>query len=138
MSTVRRFVSSQACRDTVTRVTPLICSRLPLKRWAFRSLARTGALWNLVGWTARRMVAGETPPVEGARWIWFEASDRVQEQGDLRVFIGLASAWDDYFEGRPAIEQHIVEAAAELNRERRRSDVGARPGSFRSTLRRCP
>ena len=72
------------------------------------------ALWNLVRWTARRILTGETPPIEGARWIWRGASYRVQEEGDLRIFIGLASEWDDHPDTRPEIDRQIVEEAAEL------------------------
>lgn len=72
------------------------------------------ALWNLVRWTARRIVAGKTPPIEGARWIWREASNRVQQEGDLRIFVGLASEWDDHPDTHADIRRQIVEEAGEL------------------------
>jgi hypothetical protein len=72
------------------------------------------ALWHLVRWTARQIVAGAVSPIEGASWIWRKASYQVQEAGDLRVFVGLASEWDDHPEDRTRIEEQIVQEASEL------------------------
>jgi hypothetical protein len=53
------------------------------------------ALWQLVRSTARQIVDGEVDPYDGAGWIWRYAAYDLEPEGDLRVFIGLASAYED-------------------------------------------
>lgn len=72
------------------------------------------ALWRLVRHTATEIVRGDLAPYDGASWIWHEASYRVEPEGDLRIFIGLASEWEDHPASRPQIETAIVDAAEEL------------------------
>ncbi|MEZ0447209.1 hypothetical protein [Cellulomonas sp. ICMP 17802] len=75
------------------------------------------AVWNLVRDTAQRIVDGDLDPVEGARWITRVAYHRAEPEGDLRIFVGMASEADDpnsldlY---RPRI---VHEAAALLERD---------------------
>lgn len=75
---------------------------------------RDAALWTVIRAEAHAMVAGRRPPIDSARWIWQVAALEVEEEGDLRVFIGLASEWDDHPSERPRLERAIVSAAQEL------------------------
>ena len=75
---------------------------------------RDEALWRLVRQVASRVVSGELPPDQGARWIWSEAAHEVDEEGDLRIFIGLASEREDHPSASEAIDGQIIEAAHEL------------------------
>ena len=91
------------------------------------------ALERLVRRQAELIVSGEVNPYDGAAWIWFKAWDRVDREGDLRIFIGLASEWDDHPDLRASIEEQIVDAAAELIRRpelRRWAQVRARCGRW--------
>jgi hypothetical protein len=72
------------------------------------------ALWLLIRDTLRRIVDGSITAYEGASWIWHRAFWRVEREGDLRVFVGLASECDDHPGSRPAIERAIRDAAVEL------------------------
>lgn len=72
------------------------------------------ALWLLAKNTAAEIVAGTVSPSRGADWIWWEIHHRIAREGDLRVFGGLASEWDEYAEHRAEIEGFIVDAAREL------------------------
>ncbi|HEV2953042.1 MAG TPA: hypothetical protein VG015_03005 [Candidatus Dormibacteraeota bacterium] len=72
------------------------------------------ALWLLVRLAATQIIEGEVGAYEGAAWIWGHASDRVKAEGDLRVFIGLASEWEDHPAYRSEIEATIVEEAGIL------------------------
>jgi hypothetical protein len=73
----------------------------------------TTAIRLLVRSTAAQIVAGDISPQNGARWLW-QASDRVEDEGDLRVFIGLSSYADDHPEDIRTIDDQIVAAATEL------------------------
>jgi hypothetical protein len=72
---------------------------------AARALARA---------VAEDIIAGELSPAAGAQWIWRSAYHRVEEEGDLRIFVGLASELEDHPEDHTAIEAQIVAAAREL------------------------
>lgn len=72
------------------------------------------ALWQLVRFKAAQIVSGEVTPYEGASWIWREAHPRIEREGDLRIFIGLASEWEDHRQYRPEIERRIVDEALML------------------------
>jgi hypothetical protein len=73
----------------------------------------TGGAYALVLDQARAIVSGDVQPFPGARRIW-RLSDRVEPEGDLRIFIGLASEWEDHPEWRPTYDVEIVEAARTL------------------------
>jgi hypothetical protein len=63
---------------------------------------------------ARRIIAGETTPYEGARTIWRELAWEPQADKSLLLFIGLASEWEDHPQLRQAYESDIIQAAHEL------------------------
>jgi hypothetical protein len=69
------------------------------------------ALWRLVRHVATQIVDGRIAPYEGASWIWHHAYHRVEREGDLRVFVGLASEWDDQPNARPNYERQIIDEA---------------------------
>ena len=72
------------------------------------------SLWALAQRTAQEIVDGDRSPTEGATWIWRHLSNRIIQEGDLRVFVGFASEFEDHPEDGPAIGAAIVDAAAEL------------------------
>ncbi len=74
------------------------------------------ALWLVARDVMERIVEGTTNPVAGAEWIWMRIYNRFEKEGDLRVFIGLASTLDDHPSERSRIEAAIREAAADLLR----------------------
>src|SRR5260221_13078657 len=74
------------------------------------------ALWRLVRVVAAQIVSGGVAPYEGASWIWHHASHRVDREGDLRIFIGLASEWEGHSNYRTEYEQRIIEEAEILLR----------------------
>jgi hypothetical protein len=51
---------------------------------------------------------------DGAGLIWRHAYHRVDAEGDLRVFVRLASEWEDHPSDRPKLEAAIVEQAQVL------------------------
>ncbi len=61
------------------------------------------------------IVAGEVEPGAGARALWRLARQVPAVEPQLRVFIGLASEWDDDIPNRIAYEADIVAAARELS-----------------------
>lgn len=90
-----------------------------------------GALWLLVCDTLQRVVEGSLQPLAGAQWIWGHAYWRTTLEGDLRVFVGLASEAEDHPAALAEVEVGIREAAAEvLHRGHLRPwlKVQARPG----------
>jgi hypothetical protein len=66
---------------------------------------------------AAEIVNGSIAPAQGALWIWSNVSHRFDREGDLRIFVGLASEWEDHPESRREIEASIVDAARRLTRE---------------------
>ncbi len=72
------------------------------------------ALWTLTRETMARIVSGAVDPYDGASWIWSSVYWRFEREGDLRIFVGLASEWEDHAGSRPAIEIAIREAARHL------------------------
>ena len=72
------------------------------------------ARWHLVRMTAQHIVDGRINPAAGASDIWMMGYLHVEDSGDLRIFVGLASMLDDHPEDRVHIEAQIVEAAREL------------------------
>ena len=75
---------------------------------------KDAALWRLTQLVATQIVAGSIAPYEGARWIWTKASHDVAEEGDLRIFVGLASEREDHPDAGAKIDAQIIEAAKEL------------------------
>lgn len=89
------------------------------------------ALWRLIRDVAQGISDGRVDPYEGASWIWRHAYHRVVAEGDLRVFVGLASEIEDHPELRSTLSGDIVEASREiLAREEPRVwiKLQARPG----------
>jgi hypothetical protein len=71
------------------------------------------AHWRLARHTAAQIVAGRIGAARGAGDLW-RAYLEVRDNGDLRVFVGLASLLDDHPEDAGQIEARIVAAAREL------------------------
>lgn len=71
------------------------------------------AQWHLARRTAGDIVAGRIGPARGATELWL-AYLKIRDNGDLRVFAGLASALDDHPEDAEQIEADMVAAAREL------------------------
>lgn len=71
------------------------------------------AEWRLARWVAAEVVAGNLSPARGANDLWV-AYEEVRDNGDLRIFVGLASMLDDHPEDIRMIEADIVDAAQEL------------------------
>ena len=71
------------------------------------------ALWSLVREKAADIVSGRVSPYEGASWIW-SVHDQLQREGDLRIFVGLASEWDDHRAYCSEYDKQIIEAARGL------------------------
>jgi hypothetical protein len=76
------------------------------------------ALWRLAQQKANEIVSGSVAPSAGAHWIWSEICNRIEREGDLRIFIGLADEWDDHPRHRPELEADIVRAAEQLTAQR--------------------
>ncbi len=72
------------------------------------------ALWHLVRLTARQIVDGTIEPGRGAAWLWREAESRAEPEGDLRVFVALASELEDHPEHAQYYGTEIVREAAAL------------------------
>jgi hypothetical protein len=72
------------------------------------------AVWRLVRHTAEQIVQGDITPYDGASWIWRSAYRRVEHEGDLRIFVGLASEWEDNPEYRDQYDEDIVDEARTL------------------------
>jgi hypothetical protein len=63
---------------------------------------------------AQEIVDLSVAPIAGARTLWQLARKVPTVEPDLRIFIGLASEWDDDAPSRRAYEADIVSAAREL------------------------
>jgi hypothetical protein len=72
------------------------------------------ALWLLTRDVLEKISKGSIGAYEGAAWIWRPVYWRIKREGDLRVFVGLASEWDDHPGEREALERDIGEAAVGL------------------------
>ena len=64
--------------------------------------------------TCGEIVTRTVTPLTGAQWIWHSAYHRMEDNGDLRIFVGLASEGEDHPKDTADIEAHIVAAASEL------------------------
>jgi hypothetical protein len=71
------------------------------------------AEWRLARRVASEIVAGTISGGRGANKLWGTYL-RVRENGDLRIFVGLASMLDDYPDDVEEIEADIVVAAREF------------------------
>jgi hypothetical protein len=71
------------------------------------------AQWLLVRRTAGEILAGRITAACGASELWL-AYETVRDNGDLRIFVGLASMLDDHPEDAEQIEADITAAAREL------------------------
>ena len=61
---------------------------------------------------ARDIVVGKVDPYRGAAAIWARmAEDDEEYPQELRVFVGLASEWQDHPEHRAALDADIREEA---------------------------
>jgi hypothetical protein len=63
---------------------------------------------------ARRLVGGTVAPIEAARRIWRIATLAPSAMPQLRVFIGLASEWEDDPDNRSTYEEEIRSEALRL------------------------
>jgi hypothetical protein len=63
---------------------------------------------------ARRIVAGEVSPYEGARRICWEVANEPDADPSLTEFVGLASEWEDAPAHRAYYEGEIVDVAQRL------------------------
>jgi hypothetical protein len=87
--------------------------RVALGELAVRLPERDDALWVIVRSIAAAMIAGECAPNTGSRRIWCLQGE-VVEEGDLRVFVGLASEWEDHPDYRAEIDAEMLVAAREM------------------------
>jgi hypothetical protein len=71
------------------------------------------AQWHLARRTAGEIVAGRIRAARGANELWL-AYQKVRDNGDLRIFVGLASTLDDHPDDAEQVEADIVAAAREL------------------------
>ena len=71
------------------------------------------ARWQLARRTAGQIVTGRIGAARGANELWL-AYQYVRDNGDLRIFVGLASMLDDHPGDVERIEAAIVVAAREL------------------------
>ncbi len=56
---------------------------------------------------------GTRDPLQAAHWIWRPMADLVEDDGDLRIFIGLASEHEDH----PSAHQQIVDAIVDASND---------------------
>ncbi len=71
------------------------------------------ASWNLARRTAREIVDGRMEPILGAEALW-SAYVRLRDNGDLRIFVALASELDDHPEGVEQLSAQILAEARSL------------------------
>jgi hypothetical protein len=72
------------------------------------------ALWLVAKDMLQHIAAGDIGAYEGASRIWSNVYWRIEREGDLRVFVGLASEWQDHPTDREVIEAEIRQAALYL------------------------
>ncbi len=87
--------------------------------WALEELGydcavdEQAARWRLIRDIASRVADGDLSPSTGAHSIW-RLSSRVRSEGDLRIFVGLASVLEDHPDSWPALHQQIRQEAQAL------------------------
>jgi hypothetical protein len=104
-------LSKPTRREVEDELTPL------LQRLRVARPDRLGALKTVVDSCAKRMVEGTLSPSAGAHrlWLWATEVDHGGELfGQLAVFVGLASVWEDQKDSRAAYEVEMVEEARKL------------------------
>jgi hypothetical protein len=87
--------------------------RVALDELAIKPPDADRAQWHLARRTAGEIVTGRISAARGANELWL-AYHKVRDNGDLRIFVGLASNLDDHPEDVEQIEAAIVAAAREL------------------------
>lgn len=75
---------------------------------------RDQALWQVVRDLCARVVDGSAQAGPSARWIWAHVAHEVEQEGDLRGFVALASELEEHPDSREEIEEDIVAAARDL------------------------
>ena len=105
-----RILAGQS-RDDVRDSADLF--RVALDELGIDLLDADSAQWHLARRTAGDMAAGRIRAARGATELWL-AYLKVRDNGDLRVFVGLASTLDDHPEDAEQIEVDMVAAAREL------------------------
>lgn len=64
---------------------------------------------------AQQILRGDVEPYQGAAAIWRQmAEDDAEYPAELRVFVGLASEWQDHPEHREALDNDIRDEARQL------------------------
>ncbi|MCP9492019.1 MAG: hypothetical protein MSC31_19410 [Solirubrobacteraceae bacterium MAG38_C4-C5] len=70
---------------------------------------------------AEQIVRGDVEPYRGAAAIWARMAEEEGEyRDDLRVFVGLASEWQDHPHHRDALDGDIRDEARQLVERARR------------------
>ena len=87
--------------------------RVALDELGIELLDADRAQWQLATRTAGHMVTGRIGAARGANELWL-AYQQIRDNGDLRIFVGLASTLDDHPEEVEHIEAAIIVAAREL------------------------
>ena len=77
-------------------------------------------------WVARRLGQGAMEPIEAARSIWRIANLVPESRNDLKLFIGLASEWDDDPESRSYYDEEIRSLALALQNSAGESNLDQR------------
>jgi hypothetical protein len=82
------------------------------------SINRSSAGLVLATHYARQIISGSVTPYDGARNIWWNVANRFMQEKEiwnqLRIFVGLASEYEDYPPGRPEFEKQIRDEAKNL------------------------
>lgn len=76
--------------------------------------SRSVALQILAHEFARQMIFGELSPYEGSRRIWWDVANESDSDPSLRVFVGLASEWEDTPQYRLEYEDDMVAEARRM------------------------
>lgn len=66
---------------------------------------------------ARDVVSGKISPYQGARRIWWDVYNEIEELQELVVFVGLASQFEDYEESARTGDSRYVELISEIEKE---------------------
>jgi hypothetical protein len=65
--------------------------------------------------TAAKIVSGTMTPYKGAAAIWAALAEEPGEYPEeLRIFVGLASEWQDHPEHRSSLDDDILDEARKL------------------------
>jgi hypothetical protein len=79
-----------------------------------RRLSKTEAGHRLAMETCQDIVSGRISPYEGARKIWWEIWDADRNLDHLRVFVGLASEYEDDHTHRSEYSNDILQEARRM------------------------